>query len=137
MLKLKVITPSTVIHDDLVDEVTIPTSMGVITVLNKHIPLIASIKHGALTMRTKESELSYAVSSGVVNVYPHIDEISTVVILLEDVNKLDGEDEEIKERALMRARELAHEKLDEFSFGTFESQIERELSKVKFTKRNR
>ncbi len=135
MFKLKLITPTSVIRDSLVDNVSVPTTAGMITILNKHIPLVSPIKHGALTVRNGEEEHVYAVSSGVVHVEPHKNGVSEVVILLEDVEKVDGKDLELRAEALARARDVAHEKADEMSFGSFESQIERELSKVKFTRR--
>jgi ATP synthase F1 epsilon subunit len=137
MFRLKVITPTSTVSDTMVLNVTVPTTAGVITILNKHIPLVAPIKHGELIIRTDSDEHGYAVSSGVVHIEPHKDGVSEVVILLEDVEKVDGKDMEMRAQALLRARDLAHEKADELSFGTFESQIERELSKVKFTRRKR
>ena len=44
MLKLKVVTPDKVVVDEVIDSVSIPTTSGVITVLNKHIPLVSTIK---------------------------------------------------------------------------------------------
>ena len=135
MFKLKVITPTAVISDSQCESVTVPTTAGVITVLNHHIPLISPIKHGELVIRKDNEETAYAVSSGVIHIEPHTKGVTQVVILLEDVEKVNGTDVSVRKEALERARDLAHEKLDEFSFGTFESQIERELSKVKFTRR--
>jgi F0F1-type ATP synthase epsilon subunit len=44
MIKLKVVTPDKVIVDEVVDNVSIPTTTGVITVLNKHVPLVSTIR---------------------------------------------------------------------------------------------
>jgi len=135
MFKLKVITPTSTITNTLVESVSVPTGMGMITVLNHRIPLVSSIEHGELTIRKEGEELTYAVSNGVVNVYPHKDGVSEVVILIEDIEKTEAVDQELKAKALLRARELAEEKAETFSFGGFESRIERELSKVKFSRR--
>ena len=51
MLKLKVVTPDKVIVDEIVDNLSIPTTSGMITVLNKHIALVSTIKAGEMTVR--------------------------------------------------------------------------------------
>jgi F-type H+-transporting ATPase subunit epsilon len=135
MLKLKVVTPTDIVLEELVENVSIPTTGGVITVLNRHIPLVSPIKHGEVVIRKEGTERGYVVHSGVVNVRPQENGTTEVVLLIEDAALVEGEDESVRVQALVRARELAHMKEEDVDFGTFESAIERELSQVKFTKR--
>ena len=51
MLKLRVVTPDKVIVDEIVDNLSIPTTSGVITVLDKHIPIVSVIKAGEMIVR--------------------------------------------------------------------------------------
>ncbi|GEM_PF-1954378 len=132
MLKLKVVTPTHILRDELVDNVSVPTTAGMITVLNKHVPIVSTIRHGEMTIRKEGTGVGYAVHSGVVNVRPHKDGLTEVVILLDEVEELDPHDEEVRRKALARAKEVATEKADDVDFGEFESLIERELLKVKF-----
>ena len=45
-LKLKIVTPERLILEEMVDQVTLPTTLGEITVLPEHIPLIAGLASG-------------------------------------------------------------------------------------------
>lgn len=137
MLKLKVVTPAQVLLDDTVENVSVPTTTGMITVLNKHIPLVSTIRHGEMTVRKDGAGIDYAVHRGVVNVRPHREGLTEVIILLEDGEVVDKQDNELRTKALARAKELATEKEEAFEFGHFESLIERELAKVTFTRKKR
>ena len=45
-LKLKIVTPEKLILEDMIDQVTIPTTEGELTILPDHITLIAGISSG-------------------------------------------------------------------------------------------
>ncbi|MFH2118710.1 MAG: ATP synthase F1 subunit epsilon [Candidatus Paceibacterota bacterium] len=53
-----------------VDSVTIPTSMGELTILAEHIPLFAKVETGELIYRQGSTEISVVVSNGFMNVAP-------------------------------------------------------------------
>jgi F-type H+-transporting ATPase subunit epsilon len=135
MLKLKVVTPDAIIVDEIVDSISLPTESGMITVLNKHVPLVATIKSGEMTVRKVEAGIGYAVYKGLVNVRPHIKGLTEVVVLLESSEKVDQLDEEIAQAALTRAEEMQNEKEEELEFGATESIIERELNRIKIARK--
>lgn len=131
MLKLKVVTPDKVIVDEVIDNVSIPTTSGVITVLNKHIPLVSTIKSGEMIVRKAGTGISYAVFKGLVNVRPNRKGLTEVVVLLEHGEPVDEIDHTKAEEALARARAMKDEKEDSVDFGIFEGMIEKELNRVK------
>ena len=131
MLKLKVVTPDKVVVDEIIDNVSIPTTSGVITVLSKHIPLVSTIKAGEMVVRKAGTGISYAVFKGLVNVRPHRKGLTEVVVLLEHGEKVEDIDHALAEEALARARALKGEKDDDVDFGMFEGMIEKELNRVK------
>jgi F-type H+-transporting ATPase subunit epsilon len=131
MLKLKVVTPDKVIVDEIVDNLSIPTTSGVITVLDKHIPIVSIIKAGEMIVRKGGSGIGYAVYKGLVNVRPHRKGLTEVVILLERGERVDELDHKRAEEALARARAMKDEKDDDVDFGLFEGLIEKELNRVK------
>ncbi len=131
MIKLKVVTPDKVVIDELVDNVSIPTTTGVITILNKHVPLISTVRSGEMLVRRGGSGISYAVFNGVVNVRPHIKGLTEVVVLLERSEVSEDIDEKRAQQALKRAKELLDEEGDEVEFGRLEGMIEKELNRVK------
>jgi F-type H+-transporting ATPase subunit epsilon len=137
MLKLKVITPDKIITDEVVDSVSLPTTSGVITVLNKHIPLVSTIKAGEMIIKKAGSGVGYAVYKGVVNVRPHHKGITEVVVLLERGEMVEELDAERAEEALKRARAMRDEKEDDTDFSLFEGLIEKELNRVKIARKYR
>lgn len=58
-------------------EVTIPTTAGYITVLPNHVPLVAVLASGTITVRHEGGDASFPAERGVVDVRPH-----AVIVLL-------------------------------------------------------
>ena len=137
MLKLKVVTPDKVVVDEVIDSVSIPTTSGVITVLNKHIPLVSTIKSGEMTVRKGGTGINYAVFKGLVNVRPNRKGLTEVVVLLEQTEAVENLDHARAEEALARAKAMKEEKEDDVDFGAFEGLIEKELNRVRIARKYR
>jgi F-type H+-transporting ATPase subunit epsilon len=137
MLKLKVVTPDKVIVDEVVDNISIPTTSGMITVLNKHIPLVSTIKAGEMVIRRAGSGVGYAVYKGLVNVRPHAKGLTEVVVLLERGEMVDELDHVRAEEALLRAQAMRDEQEEDVDFSLFEGLIEKELNRVKIARKYR
>ena len=45
-IKFKIATPEKVVYEDEVDQATLPTKMGEITILPNHIPVVSSLVAG-------------------------------------------------------------------------------------------
>lgn len=135
MLTLKVITPDKVIIDEVVDNISIPTTSGMITVLDRHIPLVSTIKVGEMIVRKGGDEIGYAVYKGLVDVRPHIKGSTEVVVLLERGESIDELDHDRAEEALKRAKELDKEEGDSNDFPMFEGLIEKELNRVRIARK--
>ena len=131
MLKLKVVTPDKVVVDEVIDSVSIPTTSGVIAVLDKHIPLVSTIKSGEMIVRKGGTGVSYAVFKGLVNVRPNRKGLTEVVVLLEESEAVAEIDHARAQEALARARAMKEEKEDDTDFALFEGLIEKELNRVK------
>ncbi len=131
MLKLKVVTPDKVLVDEIVDNVSIPTTTGMVTVLNKHIPMVSTIKAGEMTIRKGGAGIGYAVYKGLVNVRLHTKGLTEVVVLLERGESVEELDHDRAEEALARAKAIAEEKEDDVDFGIFEGLVEKEVNRVR------
>ena len=131
MLKLKVVTPDKVIVDEIVDNVSIPTTTGMVTVLDKHIPLVSTIKAGEMTVRKGSSGIGYSVYKGLVNVRLHTKGLTEVVVLLERGESVEELDHDRAQEALARAKAIAEEKEDDVDFGIFEGLVEKEVNRVR------
>lgn len=135
MIKLRVVTPDKIIVDEIVDNISIPTTSGMITVLNKHVPLVSTITSGEMTVRKGGTGIDYAIFKGVVNVRPHIKGVTEVVVLLESSERVDELEESIAQEALTRAQKMVLEEEEDLEFGLTESIIERELNHVRIAKK--
>ncbi len=135
MLRLKVITPDKVIIDEIVDNISIPTTSGMITVLDRHIPLVSTIKVGEMIVRKGGDEIGYAVYKGLVDVRPHKKDETEVVVLLERGESIDELDHDRAEEALKRAKELDTEEGNSNDFPMFEGLIEKELNRVRIARK--
>src|SRR4030043_422677 len=56
MLHLQIITPEKITFDDEVDQVSLPSTTGQITILPNHIPLVTSIEAGELFFKQHQKE---------------------------------------------------------------------------------
>jgi F-type H+-transporting ATPase subunit epsilon len=137
MLKLKVITPDKVITDEVVDSISLPTTSGMITVLDKHVALVSTIKAGEMVIKKGGKGVGYSVYKGLVNVRPSFKGITEVVVLLERGEMIEELDHDRAEEALKRAIALKEENLENAEFSFFEGQIAKELNRVKIAKKYR
>ncbi|QQR50190.1 ATP synthase F1 subunit epsilon [Candidatus Nomurabacteria bacterium] len=126
-LKLKIVTPERMILEEEVEQVTLPTTEGEITVLPGHVPLIASLGTGEIVAKhIGEGEVSpMSVSGGFVEVKSG-SEIIILASTAEPVAQIDIE------RAKKRAEELMKMKNEsDVDFEHFEAELERSLNRVK------
>ena len=137
MLKLKVITPDKIITDEVVDSISLPTTSGVITVLNKHIPLVSTIKAGEMVIKKGDAGVGYSVYKGVVNVRSHVKGITEVIVLLERGEMIEELDHDRAEEALERAKVLRDENIDGEDISFFEGLVNKEFNRVRIAKKYR
>ncbi|MDO8536631.1 MAG: ATP synthase F1 subunit epsilon [bacterium] len=131
-LKLKIVTPERLVLEEMVDQVTLPTTEGEITVLPEHIPLIAGLKSGDVVAVTNGEHVPMAVVGGFVEVKNGKEgtEVAVLADFAEHVSELS--DEKIA-AAKARAEELSKlmENKEHVDFEHFEAELERSLTRVK------
>jgi F-type H+-transporting ATPase subunit epsilon len=137
MLKLKVVTPDRLLIEETIDSISVPTITGMITVLDKHAPIVSTIKAGEMTVKRGDSVESFAVHKGLINVRPYKDTISEVVVMLESAEKVDALDSSKIEEAIKRAEAMKLEKEEDVDFSRIEGTLERELNKIKIARKYR
>jgi F-type H+-transporting ATPase subunit epsilon len=134
-IKLKIATPERVVLENLVDQVTIPTENGEITVLPGHISLITSLIPGTVETKTDGNEVLMAVSGGFLEFHEN-----QMTVLADTAERAEEIDLERAEQARRRAEELKTEKrksLDEEQFAAVVSQIEKQMARVRLAKKYR
>lgn len=126
-INFKIATPERVVFRDEVDSITLPTTMGEITILPNHIPLISVLKTGEITVRKGEEEFAMAVAGGFVEVLSE-----KVVVLADRAERSEEIDMARAEAAIERARKLREEKnVDTVEFAALSAQIEKEMARLR------
>jgi F-type H+-transporting ATPase subunit epsilon len=131
-IKLKIVTPEKLVLEEMVDQVSIPTTEGEITVLSGHIPLIVGLSSGDIVAMTNGEYIPMAVSGGFVEIKKEGDE-TLVAILADFAEHVSEIGDDGVEKARMRAEELRKqmENKDHVDFEHFEAELERSLTRVK------
>jgi F-type H+-transporting ATPase subunit epsilon len=127
-LHLKIVTPERTLLEEDVDQVSIPTTEGEITVLPGHIALIASMKSGDLVAVSNGEAIPIAVVGGFVEIKDN-----TVAVLADFAEPVSELTDEAIEKAKAYAAELLakQEKGEVVDFGHFEAELERSLNRVR------
>lgn len=132
-LKLKIVTPESLVLDELVDQVSIPTTLGEITVLPDHIPLITGVSSGDIVAFEKGEHIPFAVVGGFLEVKKNAEGLTEVAILADFAEHVSNLSEEKIEQAKQKAEEmrLAMVNKESVDFEHFEAELERSLTRVK------
>jgi len=67
-MKFKIATPERIMLETDVDSVTLPTTMGEITILPNHIPLVSNLAAGEVRYTHQGKQDFFAVSGGVIEI---------------------------------------------------------------------
>ncbi|MEK7516840.1 MAG: F0F1 ATP synthase subunit epsilon [Patescibacteria group bacterium] len=134
-INFEITTPERVVYRDKIDQVTLPTKEGEITVLPNHIPLVGVLIPGALTVRKGGEETYMAVSGGFIEVQPG----NRVVVLADTADRAEELDVEAIAAAQERARKLVEEKRNasEVDFAEASAGLARELARLKVARKHR
>ncbi|MCX6766576.1 MAG: F0F1 ATP synthase subunit epsilon [Candidatus Moranbacteria bacterium] len=132
-IKFKIVTPERTVFEDQIDQVTLPTQEGEITVLPEHIPLIAVLAPGELTVKQDGKEIAMAVSGGMIEVRKN-----ELTILADTAERAEEIDIKRAEEARARAEKLKDEKIrmDETEYAAVAALMERNLARIKVAKKH-
>ncbi len=131
-IKLKIITPERLVLEELVDQVSLPTTKGEITVLPSHVPLITSLASGDVVAFINGEHVPMAVVGGFIEVKEE-DGQTTVAVLADFAEHVaELSDEKITE-AKANAEKLRKqmENKEHVDFEHFETELERSLTRIK------
>lgn len=132
---LKIVTPDGSTYESEVDQVSVPTQTGEITVLPHHIPLVSVLKAGEIRIVKNNEEVILAVSTGVLEVRPN----SEVYVLADTAERAEHIDLERAEASRKRAEELLQQKqsLEDVEFARLQAKMEKELVRLRVGKKYR
>ncbi len=132
-LKLKIVTPEKLVLEEMVDQVSLPTTLGEITVLPDHIPLITGLNSGDIVGYINGEQVPMAVVGGFVEIKKNEQGITEVAVLADFAEHIGELSDEKIEKAKSRALELQTlmENKEHVDFEHFEAELERSLTRVK------
>jgi F-type H+-transporting ATPase subunit epsilon len=132
-IKFEIVTPERTVLKNTVDQITLPTKSGEITVLPGHVPLVSMLSPGEIIIKKEGEDISMAVSGGFVEVM-----VNKVVILADTAERADEIDPERAEEAKRRAEKLKEQKTgDNREFAALSSRIEKELARIKVARKHK
>ena len=133
-IKLKIVTPERIAYEDEIDQATIPTTDGEITILPNHISLASIIKPGEFLIKKDGQEIFMAVSGGIIKF-----DNNELTILADSAERAEEIDEAKVEEARLRAvasmAEVTHK--DSVEYNQLLGNIERELVRLKVARKRR
>jgi F-type H+-transporting ATPase subunit epsilon len=134
-LSLKITTPERVVLEKDVEQISLPTKAGEITILPDHIPLISNIIPGIIEVKDDKKTSPMAISGGFLEFHDN-----QIIILADTAEKAEEIDLERAEEARERAEKMKQDKrksLDEGQYASVVSQIEKQLARIRVAKRYR
>jgi len=132
-IKFKVVTPERTVFHDEIDQVTLPTTDGEVTVLPNHMPYITVLGFGEIVFKKDGQESSLAVSGGFVEFNKN-----EMVVLADMAERAEEIDLQMAEEAKKRAEEAMKQKItmDESEYALVAAAIEKESARIKVAKKH-
>lgn len=132
-IKFKIVTPERTVYESEINQLTLPTAEGEITVLPNHIPLISVLAPGELAAKKGSEEIVMAISDGMVEVRKN-----EITILADTAERAEEIDLKRAEEARARAEKLKEEKvqMDETEYATAAAILEKNLARIKVARKH-
>jgi F-type H+-transporting ATPase subunit epsilon len=133
-IKFKIASPERLVLETEVDSLTLPTSMGQITVLPNHVPLVAVLSPGEIKYISNNIEEYFVVSSGVIEIKNN----NEVMVLAESADFVHEINLEQAEEAKERAKKIMQEQYkDEKLTADAVAVLEKNLARIRFAHKHR
>lgn len=132
-MKLEIVTPEKKVYSEEIDQVSLPTPDGEITILPHHIPLITQVKPGELTVKKSGKLLHLVTGEGFVEVTGE-----TISVLTDFAQESEKIDEKAAEEARKRAEEALKQKhtMSTEEFARTAAELQKALASLKVKRRH-
>lgn len=131
-LQLTIATPSSTVYSDTVDQITLTTTSGEITVLPNHVPLISNLEMGHVMIKKDNKETYFAIDGGILEVrHDHS------VVVLSDSSEVSHEiDLERAEEAARKAEEyMKNPKETTESYSNLQAMMAKEQNRARIARK--
>lgn len=131
-MQLDIITPTKSVLSEEIEEVTLPTENGEITILPNHVSLLTKVKPGELIIKKGNKQNFFAITGGFLEVKENkITILADYAVRAEDIEV--GKAKEAQERA----EKAMKEKVSGRDFAQAEAQLTRAMLELHVAKRRR
>ncbi|OIO29242.1 ATP synthase F1 subunit epsilon [Candidatus Nomurabacteria bacterium CG_4_10_14_0_2_um_filter_30_12] len=132
-LKLKIITPERLVLEEMVDQVSLPTTLGEITILPNHIPLITNLTSGDIVAFAGGEHIPMAVVGGFIEIKKDKNDNTVVAVLADFAEHISELTDDKIEKAKAKAEELKKqmENKEHVDYEHFSAELEKSLTRVK------
>jgi len=131
-LVLEIITPTKVVLSEEVDEVTLPTVNGEISILPNHIDLLTKIKPGEMIVHRNNKTEAYAITGGFLEInHNHVNILADHAIHADDIEIAKAE------QAKERAEKAMKEKGTEQDFRVANAELVKSLLELKVARKHK
>ena len=133
VIKFEIVTPEKTVLKEEIQQVSVPTRQGEITVLPGHIPLVATLQPGVIEIVKPAGERDLmSVSGGFIEVLKN-----KVVILADTAERAEEIDIDRAEEARTRAAETVKDarQFDQERFASISAKMAKELARTRAAKR--
>ena len=134
MIKFKIVTPERIVYESEVEQATLPTLEGQITILPNHIPLLGVLEPGEIIVKEKGEIKSIACSSGFIQVNKN-----EVIILADSAEHAEEIDIARAEEAHARAKKLMEnmKNKEAVDYVNLAAKLEKELARLKVVRKKK
>lgn len=131
-LSLTITTPLQTVYSQEVDQVSVTTTLGEITVLPNHVPMISTLKVGHVVVKNNNKEELFAIDGGLLEVRK-----DHSVVILSDRSEHESElDMRRAEKAAKRAQEfLAQPQVEIPNYAKLQESLAKEQNRIRVAKR--
>ncbi|MDO9230902.1 MAG: ATP synthase F1 subunit epsilon [bacterium] len=132
-IKFKIVTPEKTVFEDVVDQATLPTTDGEITILPNHRSYISSLKAGELMLRKGEEEILLSISGGFIEFHGN-----ELIILADTAERAEEIDLVRAKEGRKKAEELKNQvvSMDENEYARVAAAIQKESARIRVARKH-
>ena len=132
-IKFKIVTPEKTVFDDGVDQVTLPTTDGQVTILPNHRSYIASLDPGEIMLKKGQEEILLSVSGGFVEFNQN-----NLVVLADTAERAEEIDLKRAEEGRKKAEDIKEQRIaiDEEEYARVAASIQKESARIRVAKKH-
>lgn len=134
MLRLEIVTPEEKVYSEEVDQVSLPTANGEITVLPHHLPIVSQIVPGEIKVKKNGKEIDLVTGGGFAEITA-----TTVSVMTDLAQESDKIDEKAAEAARTRAEEALKQRhsMSEEEFALTAAELQKALATLQVKRKHR